>query len=111
GHPTATARTLAFNRTADVTLSNLLSGTGNLSKLGTNTLTLTGANTYSGTTTIAATGTLQIGAGGTAGQLGTGATTDSGSLVFNRSDALTVRSAIPGTGAGRQLGGRTTTLN
>ena len=46
---------------------------------------LTGTNTYSGTTTIAA-GTLQIGNGGTTGTLGTGAVTNTGSLIFNRSN-------------------------
>ena len=37
---------------------------------------------------------MRVGDGGTAGALGTGATTNSGSLVFNRSDALTVASAV-----------------
>jgi fibronectin-binding autotransporter adhesin len=49
--------TLAFNRSDDITVANVISGTGGLTQLGAGTLTLTGANTYSGLTTIAS-GTL-----------------------------------------------------
>jgi autotransporter-associated beta strand protein len=66
-----------------------ISGTGALAKLGAGTLTLTGGNTYSGTTTISA-GTLEVGSGGTAGRLGTGAVSNSGTLQINRSDNLTL---------------------
>jgi T5SS/PEP-CTERM-associated repeat protein/autotransporter-associated beta strand protein len=55
--------TLSLNRTNTLTLTNLVSGTGALSKSGTGTVILAGANTYSGNTTISA-GTLQINAGG-----------------------------------------------
>ncbi len=44
--------TLSFNRSDDVTVTNAISGTGALTKLGSNTLTLTANNTYAGTTTI-----------------------------------------------------------
>jgi autotransporter-associated beta strand protein len=73
-----TAASLIFNRTADLTVSNVISGsgvTGNdtnpaaLTKAGTHALTLTGANTYTGTTRLAA-GTLVIGSNETV--LGTG---------------------------------------
>ena len=48
--------TLVINRSDAITLSNTISGTGNLTKLGTNTLTLSGAsaNTFNGTTTVSA---------------------------------------------------------
>ena len=69
-----------------------------LTKSGAGLWVLTGTNTYSGVTTIA-NGTLQIGNGGTSGTLGSGAVTDNGSLIFNRSDALTNSSVISGTGS------------
>ncbi|MEI7851414.1 MAG: autotransporter-associated beta strand repeat-containing protein [Kiritimatiellales bacterium] len=45
---------LIINRSNAITVSNLISGTGSLTKSGTNTLTLSGANTYSGETKISA---------------------------------------------------------
>ena len=50
---------LVINRSNAITVSNLISGTGSLTKSGTNTLTLSGANTYSGETKISA-GTLAV---------------------------------------------------
>jgi fibronectin-binding autotransporter adhesin len=44
--------TLAFNRSDSVTFAGVISGTGNVVKLGSGTLTLPGANTYTGSTTI-----------------------------------------------------------
>src|SRR4029077_14481076 len=44
--------TLAFNRSDSVTFDGVISGTGNVVKLGTGRLTLTEANTYTGTTTV-----------------------------------------------------------
>jgi autotransporter-associated beta strand protein len=51
---------LVFNRSDSLTVSNAISGTGNLTQAGAGTLVLTGNNTYSGNTTISA-GTLQLG--------------------------------------------------
>ena len=65
-------------------------------------------NTYSGGTSIAG-GTLQIGNGGTTGQLGTGNVLNDGTLVVNRSNALTVSQVISGTGAVTQAGAGATT--
>jgi outer membrane autotransporter protein len=44
--------TLAFDRSDLVNFGGVISGTGNLSQLGSGTLTLTAANTYTGTTTV-----------------------------------------------------------
>jgi autotransporter-associated beta strand protein len=86
------------NATLDINGSNLsndISGSGAL--IVSNSSQLLGTNTYTGTTTISA-GRLQIGNGGTAGTLGTGNVTNNDSLIFNRSDAITVANTISGTG-------------
>jgi fibronectin-binding autotransporter adhesin len=56
---------LAFNRSNNISVSNNISGTGDLAKYGAGILTLTGGNTYSGNTHVYA-GTLAIGAPGAA---------------------------------------------
>jgi autotransporter-associated beta strand protein len=67
---------------------------GSLIKVGTGTLTLTGTNTYTGGTTING-GILQIGNGGTTGSI-VGNVIDNSSLVFNRSDAITLPGIVSG---------------
>lgn len=69
---------------------------------------LTGASTYFGGTTIAA-GTLQLGAGGASGSI-TGNVADNGTLVFDRSDAVTFPGLISGSGVVSQIGTGSTTL-
>jgi autotransporter-associated beta strand protein len=101
---------LVFERFNALTVANAISGTGNVTQSGAGTTTLTGANTYSGTTTITS-GTLQVGNGGTSGTLGTGPVTNNDTLVFNRSDTVTVANAISGTnGRVTQIGTGTTIL-
>jgi outer membrane autotransporter protein len=100
--------TLAFNRADVVTYGGVVSGTGALSQIGAGTTVLTGANTYTGGTTIAA-GTLQLGAGSTAGSI-VGDVVNDGTLVFDRSDAVTFSGAISGSGAVSQIGAGTTIL-
>ena len=73
-------------------------GATELAKSGTDLWALTGTNSYSGITHIAS-GTLQVGIGGTNGTLGSGNVIDSGSLVFNRSDALTNSDVISDVGS------------
>jgi autotransporter-associated beta strand protein len=51
---------LVFNRSDDLTYGSVLSGTGQLSKVGDGILTLTGSNTFSGGTAVS-TGTLRVG--------------------------------------------------
>lgn len=100
--------TLAFDRADTVTIGHAISGSGSLVQAGAGTVVLNGANTYAGTTTISA-GTLQVGDGGTSGTLGAGAVTNNASLVFNRSDAVTL-AGMSGTGSLTQAGGGTLTL-
>ena len=85
------------------------SGTLSLLKAGNGIINLSGTNTYSGTTTING-GTLQIGAGGTSGSIGSGNITNNANLRFNRSNTLTVASAIGGSGNLVQAGTGTTVL-
>jgi autotransporter-associated beta strand protein len=103
------AGTLIFNRSDVLPVANDISGSGRLVQQGAGTTTLTGANTYSGTTTIA-NGALQIGDGGTSGTLGFGTVTNNGTLIFDRSDALTAANTISGSGKVVQQGAGTTTL-
>ena len=100
--------TLAFNRNDTSTFAGMISGTGSVRQDGTGTTVLTAANSYSGGTTISA-GVLQLGNGGTTGSI-QGDIVNNSVLAFNRSDILTVPSAISGTGSVRQEGTGTTVL-
>jgi fibronectin-binding autotransporter adhesin len=82
---------------------------GSLTKMGNGTLIVATNNTYTGPTDIQA-GTLQVGDGGTTGSLGTGSINIGTTLAFNRSDAITVNSALNGTGGVTQQGTGTLTL-
>lgn len=75
-----TIETQAFT----VATSQILGGTGSLTKEGTGTLTLTGANTYSGGTTLSA-GTLVI---GNDSALGTGTLTIEDGTILNQTSGL-----------------------
>jgi fibronectin-binding autotransporter adhesin len=96
------ARTLSFTNTHNTPASTPA------------TFILTGANSYAAQTTIGSNTTLQIGNGETSGTLGsgTGTISNSGTLAFNRSDALSVTNIISGAGGQvQQLGAGTTTLS
>jgi len=79
---------LAFDRAGTVTIGNVISGTGSLTKLGVGTLVLTAANSYAGGTVIAG-GTV---VGEDAAALGTGAVrfTGNGALYTGNANSLTV---------------------
>ena len=100
---------LLLDRTDDFILANTISGTGSLNKSQSNTITFTGNNSYAGYTNIVA-GTIQIGDGGISGNLGGGNIYNSGALIFNRSDDLTISSAISRAGALTKVGNNTLTL-
>jgi filamentous hemagglutinin family protein len=101
--------TVGANNGTGGNFAGVVSGTGGFAKTGTGTQLLTGNNTYTGATTISG-GTLQIGNGGTTGTLGTGAVTNNGSLVFDRTDVLTVANTIGGSGSLTQAGPGTVIL-
>lgn len=84
---------------------------GFLTKSGVGTQILTGTNSYVGATTISG-GILQLGDGGVTGSLGTntGVISNSGSLVVNRNNSVTIANVISGIGAFTQSGIGTTTL-
>ncbi|CAM2188913.1 fibronectin-binding autotransporter adhesin [Paraburkholderia sacchari] len=100
---------LIFNVSGTTTAPGVISGTGNLSQVGTGTTILAANNTYSGNTTISS-GTLQVGNGGAAGSLGTGRVVDNANLTFNTTGTNTVNGSISGTGNLTQAGTGTTVL-
>lgn len=79
------------------TFAGIIAGTGSLTKAGTGTFTLTGASNYTGTTTISG-GALQIGEGGTTGSIATSSILNNAILIFNRSDSVSLGTAISGAG-------------
>ena len=86
-----------------VTIASTISGPGSvnfpLGKSGSTTaVVLSGNNTYTGATTVGASCTVTVGGGGTTGTLGTGNTTDSGTLAFNRTGTYTYGGVISGAG-------------
>uniref|UniRef100_UPI0025FEA18F autotransporter-associated beta strand repeat-containing protein n=1 Tax=Limnohabitans sp. Rim8 TaxID=1100718 RepID=UPI0025FEA18F len=95
--------TLAFNRSDNLTYTNVISGTGSVTKLAANTLTFTGDNTYSGGTTISA-GTLKTGSATALGtgviSVSNGAALDLNGQTMTSTGVLTLRgTGVSGTGA------------
>ena len=101
--------TLTFVGNGSSTISQIISGTGALTKSGTGTLILSANNTYTGETTISA-GTLQIGNSGTTGSIASASIVNNGILIYDRSDAFTVSTPISGTGSVKKSGTGTMTI-
>ena len=106
--------TLVFNQTNNTSLTNIVgTGAGTLTKNGGGTLTLTANNTYSWTT-IGSGATVQVGAGGATGSLGSGAITNDGKLVYNKTGSFTVANINTGPANGGEVdfnGAGSVTLN
>ncbi len=106
-------RTLTLSAAHNYTLvaGGTISGQGGLTvSCNTGSVRLDADNSYAGQTTIAR-GTLQVGNGGASGTLGTGNVANSGALVMNRSDDVTLVNVISGTGTFNHAGAGTLTLN
>jgi fibronectin-binding autotransporter adhesin len=100
---------LVVDRSDDVTLAGLVSGSGDLEKRGGGVLTLLADDTYTGGTLISG-GTLRLGGGGTTGSIA-GDVVDNGTLAFDRSDLLSILGTISGSGSVVQQGTGTTVLH
>lgn len=100
--------TLAVNRSNGTSLGGVISGTGQLVKLGGGILALLGNNTYTGGTTISA-GTLRVGNGATSGSI-VGDVVNNGVLQFNRFDSIGFNYVISGTGRLEKIASGTLTL-
>ncbi len=99
---------LEIATSANQTFSNVISGSGSVTKSGAGTTTLTATNTYAGTTTVSA-GVLQVGNGGTTGALSASSSAGIASgatLRYFRADASTfsVAHAVSGDGTLEFLG-------
>lgn len=82
---------------------------GGIRKQGAGTMALLGANTYNGALIIES-GAVWVGTNSTTGTLGTGSVNNNATLVFNRSNPMTVDNALSGNGAINQYGSGTLTL-
>lgn len=91
-----------------LTLTNLISGNGTLTKSGLGNLIFTANNNYTGLTNIDS-GNLYFGNGGTSGST-SGDILNNSNLVFNRSDNATFANKISGTGTVTKIGNNTITL-
>jgi fibronectin-binding autotransporter adhesin len=100
---------LRFARSDATTFAGAISGTGIVDVL-VGDVTLTADNTYAGGTSISNGASLSVGNGGTTGSIGSGNIQVDGSLVFNRSNDLTIGGRMVGTGALRQIGSGKTEL-
>ena len=94
-----------FNQTSNGNYTGVISGTGQLSKIGTGVLILTGANTYTGLTTVTA-GTLR---GNTTSLRG--AIANSAIVEFNQATNGTYAGVISGTGQLSKIGTGTVSLS
>ena len=89
---------LVYNTAQSGTAGSVISGNGQLTKVGAGTLTLSASNTYTGVTTISV-GTLQIGDGTTDGSIASSSIiVNNASLVYNTAHSVTAENVISGNG-------------
>ncbi|WP_167467272.1 autotransporter-associated beta strand repeat-containing protein [Buttiauxella warmboldiae] len=99
---------LAVNRSNDVLLGGLISGSGDFEQNGKGITALSADNTFTGSVTVSD-GTLQLGTGGTSGSV-TSDITNNATLALNRSDTVTLDNVISGSGVVEHNGTGTTVL-
>jgi autotransporter-associated beta strand protein len=100
---------VAFANPVAQAYSNVISGSGALTKSGTGMLTLTGSNTYSGGTTVSA-GTLQLGDGTANNGYVQGNILDNAAVAFANPTAQTYSNVISGNGSLTKSGSGTLAL-
>jgi|GEM_PF-1245978 len=88
--------TLSINSAVAQTLANVMSGTGNITKIGPGGLTLTGNSPFTGTLTISA-GSVDVGGNTATGSIG-GTIVNNTSLRISRTGATVINATINGTG-------------
>ncbi|SHJ15144.1 autotransporter-associated beta strand repeat-containing protein [Rubritalea squalenifaciens DSM 18772] len=108
--PVSTSNNALLNLPSGIaTQSGIIYGGGSITKAGAGELILTANNTYQGATSISL-GSLRIGNNSTSGSLGSGNVNNNGSLIFDRSNTITVGNLISGTGSLTQDGSGTLNL-
>ncbi|MGC4033449.1 MAG: autotransporter-associated beta strand repeat-containing protein [Tepidisphaeraceae bacterium] len=106
--------TLVFNRTAALTFTGTISGSGDLQQLGASTLTLTAANPYTGNTVIGAPGGSSVIRAAATDALGTGTISIYGNAGNNRLElagGVTISNPITMSGRGNTVGQTASILN
>lgn len=109
--PTGGSRSRPFTKLGGGTLAmnGGFSGAASVTATG-GTLILGSDNTHSGQTMIGPGATLRVGAGGATGSLGTGAVSNDGTMIIDRSTSVTIGQTISGAGSFVQRGSGSTTL-
>lgn len=99
---------IVFDRSDDWTYSGIITGVGTFAHVGSGKLTLTGTSSSRGDVLIATGSTLQLGDGGATGWIGgtnfVGTITNNGELIYNRSNDVTFKGPVTGSGSIRQVG-------
>lgn len=96
--------TLLFNNANAMTIGNLISGNGALTKTGAGTLTLAASSNYTGVTTVNA-GTLVVGNAAALGTAGGGTTVSSGATLAVQGGLNSLADSFTVTGTGVSNGG------
>src|SRR5690606_6011321 len=100
---------VVFNRSDEVTFAGEITANGAFEQIGTGKLILTANNSTRGNVSIGEDSTLQLGNGGSTGWIGgtnnyAGSISNQGSLIYNRSGAVSFAGTISGNGSVTQAG-------